>query len=572
MKLELGNMLSGPGQHFVVDPGILVDTRLLLTANSGGGKSWGARKLVEEVHGKVQVIILDPEGEFATLREKFDFVLAGKGGDIPADPRHASLMARKAMELGMDLIVDLYELHPRERIQFVRRFLEGLDQLPKDLWHPVLVLVDEAHIFAPEQGSSEAADAMAALVSRGRKRGLGAVLLTQRLSKLAKDVAAECRNKLIGLANLDLDRKRGADELGFTDKAQVLMLRDLAAGQFYAVGPAFPKGVNAVRIGQVKTSHPKAGAHKAARPPAPSAKVKAALAKLSDLPKEAEQEAKTLADLQTQVRTLKGQLQAREREIVAPKPVQAPSEAILKRLSEQATHAANSDARFRIKKALDEYQDRLVAATKTCDQAMNEAFKEFKDQVWKPWAAIPLVMSPVKTLGTVAAPQVVKRLVAQQTPPTDSSGLGKCEKAILAVLAQKPGATFSRAKIGARSGYSKNSSGFANALSSLRTKGLISGLADQIALPADVDVSGLGLPAVPQGLEDWLGRLGKCERAIFQELLNARPGAMPREHIAEATGYSATSSGFANSLSYLKTLGLITAQAAGFSANPELED
>jgi DNA helicase HerA-like ATPase len=71
----------------------LIESRLLVQANSGGGKSWLLRRLLEQSHGKVQQIILDPEGEFGTLREKYDYVLAGKGGNTPAEPRSATLQA-----------------------------------------------------------------------------------------------------------------------------------------------------------------------------------------------------------------------------------------------------------------------------------------------------------------------------------------------------------------------------------------------------------------------------------------------------------------------------------------------
>ncbi len=60
-------------------------TRLLITANSGGGKSWMIRRIAELLSDYMPVIILDPEGEFKTLREKFPFVLIGPGGEAPAD-------------------------------------------------------------------------------------------------------------------------------------------------------------------------------------------------------------------------------------------------------------------------------------------------------------------------------------------------------------------------------------------------------------------------------------------------------------------------------------------------------
>lgn len=42
----------------------LVDSRMLITANSGGGKSYLMRVVAEQAAGQVQTIILDPEGEF----------------------------------------------------------------------------------------------------------------------------------------------------------------------------------------------------------------------------------------------------------------------------------------------------------------------------------------------------------------------------------------------------------------------------------------------------------------------------------------------------------------------------
>jgi DNA helicase HerA-like ATPase len=189
----------GPGVD--VDLDRLIGTRLLVQANSGGGKSWAIRRLLEQTHGKVQQIVIDPEGEFATLREKFDYVLAARqGGDTLADPRTAKLLAERLLELGVSAILDIYELQPRERVSFVKLFLEALVDAKKELWHPVLVVLDEAHVFAPEQGHGEAEsdEAVKGLATRGRKRGFCLVAATQRLSKLHKDVAAECNNKLIG--------------------------------------------------------------------------------------------------------------------------------------------------------------------------------------------------------------------------------------------------------------------------------------------------------------------------------------------------------------------------------------
>lgn len=64
------------GEGLTLDLEALIPSRLLVQANSGGGKSWAIRRLLEQTHGHVQQIVLDPEGEFSSLREKHDYILA----------------------------------------------------------------------------------------------------------------------------------------------------------------------------------------------------------------------------------------------------------------------------------------------------------------------------------------------------------------------------------------------------------------------------------------------------------------------------------------------------------------
>jgi Helicase HerA, central domain len=298
-------LLIGPGVR--CDLSRLIATRLLVQASSGAGKSWLLRRLLEQSHGKVQQIVIDPEGEFASLREKYDYVLAARrGGDTAADPRTAKLLAERLLEVGVSAILDIYELPSHDRVRFVKLFLEALIDAPKKLWHPVLVVLDEAHVYCPETGEAESDDAVKGLCSRGRKRGFCAVLATQRLSKLAKDAAAECNNKLIGRTTLDVDMARAGDELGFT-KANRLALRDLEDGEFFAFGPALSRVVTKVMVGGITTSHPKVGGLAAVAPP-PSQRIKALLPKLSDLPAEAEAREKTVADLKTDLTTARREL------------------------------------------------------------------------------------------------------------------------------------------------------------------------------------------------------------------------------------------------------------------------
>lgn len=130
----------------------LLETRLLVQASSGGGKSWALRRLLEQTANHVQHLIIDPEGEFATLREKFDYIVAAPhDGDALAHPRTAALLARRLLETGVSAVLDIYDLKAHERQTFVRLFCEAMVNAPRSLWRPALLVIDEAHVFCLDE-------------------------------------------------------------------------------------------------------------------------------------------------------------------------------------------------------------------------------------------------------------------------------------------------------------------------------------------------------------------------------------------------------------------------------------
>jgi DNA helicase HerA-like ATPase len=254
MRAQIGTRLKG-GTPFEIDLQSLATTRLFIQGTSGSGKSYLLRKILEETHAVVQHFVIDPDGEFRTLRERFDYVLVGAGGDTTPDPATAERLALRLRELGASVILDLYELEREAQDEFVARFLEGLMRAPKSPERPALVVVDEVDKFAPNRSGSDAAKAVINVACRGRKRGYAIIPATQRISKVHKDVVAECLNKLIGLTDLDIDRKRVAEELGFETRAERDSLKRLQPGEFYAYGPALGRELALVRVGQVLTRH-----------------------------------------------------------------------------------------------------------------------------------------------------------------------------------------------------------------------------------------------------------------------------------------------------------------------------
>lgn len=548
----------------------LVTTRLLVQANSGAGKSWLLRRLLEQTAGKIQHLVIDPEGEFSTLRERFDYVLAAKsGGDTAADPRTAKLLAERLLELGVSAILDIYELDPHARILFVRRFLEALVDAPKTLWRPVLVVVDEAHTFCPEVGHAESAAAVKSLATRGRKRGFCAVFATQRLSKFAKDAAAECNNKLIGRTSLDVDMARAGDELGFskTDRQQLREVRD---GEFFAFGPALSRIVTRVQVGPVQTTHPEAGGRLALAPPPPTSKVKALLPKLSDLPAEAADRERSLAELKTELANTKRELTLARKEHPAPTvETKVVEKAVLK------------DGQLARAEKLVERVSALYEALRTTDlvEQLRATANEIAGAIRH--TQTPATMAqrvdrqdPVSSQGRRVAPvAATDRPASLVSPSSNGNGVNSGERKILTALAQYPGGR-TKTQIAILTGYAHSGGGFNNYLSALRSKGYLAGSGDRLQITgAGVDALGPydPLPAGADLRDYWLRQVGKSERLILEALAGAWPKAMSKEQLGAATNYEPSGGGFNNALSRLRTLELIQGRGE-LKASDELFD
>lgn len=536
----------------------LLDTRLLIQAGSGGGKSYALRKVIESVGNQVQQIILDPEGEFITLREKYDFALVGKGGDIPLTLKYAETLAHKLLETGMSAIIDLYELKHHERILFVKRFLDAMINAPKELWHSCLIYVDEAHIFCPESSKAESMASVIDLCTRGRKRGFAAILATQRLSKLHKDAAAECLNKLIGRTGLDIDRKRAGEELGMTTKQDLLNMRDLQPGEFHAFGPAISNEVIKFKVGKVITTHPEAGKRITTVPPTPDA-IKKIVAKLRDIPEEAERDLQDKAQMRAEITRLRSELTRVQKLPTNNEDVEAFKQQIaLLKAGARKDHEVKAELSAEVNKA-HKILHQIHSITAKLPTGVN----------------IRQVEEVVQPIINRNAPMPVKKaqIIERETANLSDKKLGRCALTILQFLAahRRP---FTKAQIGVATVYSPTSSGFNNSLSELNTLGLINRDKGLIEANRNADIHNWTGPLTEKKYDAYTfkDKLGKCEREIYEVLLESPHDIFSKDGLASRTtsNYSPTSSGYNNALSTLNTLGLIHRANGAIKLNPEL--
>lgn len=575
MKFEIGE-----GATIKLDA--LLSTRLMAQANSGGGKSWLLRRLLEQTHGRVQQFVIDPEGEFATLRQKFDYVLAAKnGGDTLAEPRAAKLLAERLLQLRVSAILDIQELKPNDRIEFVQVFLESLIDAPKSLWRPALVVIDEAHVFCPQGGDAVSSIAVRDLCARGRKRGYCAVLATQRISKLHKDAVAECNNKLIGRASLDVDMKRCGDELGFS-KDRWHELRKMKPGEFFAYGPAIEtssevdaKGnpiasarrvagqVGRVHVGPVITQHPKIGNRRLRIKtlPPPTRKIKKLLPKLSDLPAESEQIATTAKQLRQKVVELQNEL--RDAQHAAPKSIVEVERIEVPILSPRVMRQLVTEMR-RIEPIVQTMRKIAPAAT-ALERSVNQCALALADRDSRVKSSPQADVLRAAVAGAKAEPvSVVNQAVREALTKPEQRLLDSLAwfEAIGVRTPEQPAAAF-------MAGYTYGSGAYNNPRGQLKKKGLVEyHHSNQIGLT----VSGRTAANYPprhelataaQLHQSVLSRLPTPEQRLLIPLLEQWPHPIEQKELAVKANYAFNSGAFNNPRGRLKSLGLIDYPSPG---------
>lgn len=539
----------------------LLTSRLLIQANSGGGKSAIARGIIEKSHGIVPYIVMDWDGEYYTLKEKFAdvLVIGGQYGDIPISLKSAKLLPRMIISNMLSVVIDLSDLKDSERILYAKYFLESLMDLPKEFWVSYLIFLEESHKLCGQQDKYESGPAVKDLMSRGRKKGYCGILLTQRISKLHKDAAAECNNKFIGRTFLDLDLNRAADELALSNKSERLKLRDLKPGQFYAMGTALdPIHVHEVQIIEPQTKMPKAGQLLDIKPQKPTDKIKAMLAKLNDLPAEAQKELKTVQDLQKEVARLNSELKKKPAPAAVTTAPNAGQTTKLAEQKEQILHMQNllkteRQVNMNLHKAIDVYENKLsdvsIKLTMISDKLtdlrgvrLSHVGKSADDN------KIPetgKIVSKNATNVQKSEINVQKSEISFRQPsnPSPSNGsLPPGEKAVLIACAQF-GHALAREQLTVLTGYTRSSRN--TYIQRLAAKGFVT--VGDSGIEATVEgVQALGgnygrLPTGSDLQQYWYKKLQKGEAAILKVLVDAYPDAVDREKISEETGYTRSS-------------------------------
>lgn len=543
-----------------------VTQTLAILAKRGAGKTYTANVLAEEmVKAGLPICVLDPIGVWWGLRSSSDgksdglpvLILGGEHGDVPLESTAGAVIAEWVVATRAPVVLDLSLFSKGEQRRFVTDFAETLYRRNRQALH---VFLDEADAFAPQRtqpGEQRMLGAIEDLVRRGRARGLGLTLITQRSAVLNKDVLTQVE-VLVAMRMLGPHDRKAIEawiEVHGTreERAEVLgSLAELPTGTAWVWAPSWLGILKKVQIRKRETfdssATPKAG-KKVIAPKLAPVDLAALREKIADTIERAE--AEDPKKLRAEIARLKKELAKKapgakvETKTVERQVVVVP----------QIIDQHCEEARARIEAALSAFQAHggsmppLVAALRSivaietaASKARGRALPSPKLQL-KPQADWPKP-APAKTNGAAR--------------PSGEVGGGGLRRMLIA-LAQRPQGLTNR-QLGLRAGLSSKSGTFSTYVSRGRSEGWIDGRSPLVITDAGVAALGSYEP-LPTGralLEYWLGQLGQGGAGrMLAALAEAYPESMSNQELAEAADLSAASGTFSTYLSRLRTLELV---------------
>ncbi|MFP4507960.1 MAG: ATP-binding protein [Candidatus Acetothermia bacterium] len=160
----------------------------------GSGKSNTAGVIFEELlKHNYPLTVVDIDGEYFGLKEEYELLVIGEGKnvDITIEPEDAPQVAEISLKESIPVVLDLSGYLKDDQHEMLENYFTALWNWAGKLRKPYMIGIEESHEFIPQGKKNELKEIITRLSLRGRKRGLGAVIISQRSAKVEKDVLTQ---------------------------------------------------------------------------------------------------------------------------------------------------------------------------------------------------------------------------------------------------------------------------------------------------------------------------------------------------------------------------------------------
>ncbi len=551
MKLRIADDFTIPVEAVTQTFGIL--------AKRGMGKTYTAAVLVEELlKARSRVAVIDPIGVWYGLRAAANgkdpglpiVVMGGEHGDLPLPSDAGKAVADFVVDSDQSVVLDLSLFRKGEQTRFMTDFAETLYHRNREPLHLVL---DEADAFAPQRpqkGEERMLGAIEDLVRRGRARGIGVSLITQRAAVLNKNVLTQIE-VLVVLRTISPQDRDAMDAWikahgSENDRTHFMnTLASLPVGEAWFWSPGWLDVFRVIKVRRRETfdssATPKAG--EAKRAPKKLADVDLDALKATFAASIEKAKADDPRELGKRIAELERELAAAKKAAPAIERVEVPvltadDKTDLEELARLASHVGQG----------------ILVKVGQMAKAAGKVAHGPKDKK----TTTSLHRDQPTVTAHAAVPVSPPRTRSKNANTNGDVGTGGLRR-ILTALAQRPHGLSNR-QIGLRAGLSSRSGTFSTYISRARAHGWIDGR-DPIRI-TEAGLEALGsyepLPSGRELLSYWLGEVGASGASrMLQALADTYPRAMSNEELGEAAGISARSGTFSTYLSRLRGLELV---------------
>lgn len=515
-------------------------------AKRGVGKTYTAKVMCEEMlAANAHCVVVDPIGVWWGLRVTANnkaglpiVVMGGEHGDVPLDPKSGELVSKLIIDERVSCVLDLSLMRKGESAAFMQDFAETLYRKNRAALH---LFVDEADAFAPQRpmpGEQRMLGAMEDIVRRGRARGLGCSLITQRAAVLNKNVLTQIE-VLITLRTVSPQDRAAIDDWvkvhGTPEQRDELMrsLASLPIGDAWFWSPGWLNVFQRITIRKLHTfdssATPNVG--KAARrvemAPIDLETIRAKLATTiqkakADDPKELRRQ---IAELQ------KAESKRQPDDVSATAVVEADKRGYQRGWKEGREDLVAFMSSYRL--GLVEANDKIRGAIDYMDLTLKAVRKDTNVNPTTPARQMAQQTKPTKSASdtTPGAPGPASSKIASK------GSVGRGEMQVLTAAASTGGV--GKRQLTVLLGFRRSTRN--TYIQRLSQAGLVVVNGDRVVATREgLDALGDFEP-LPMGaaLRDyWMGKLPTGERVILDLLVNVYPGWMERSLLDEPSGFS----------------------------------
>lgn len=546
-----------------------------ILAKKGAGKTNTAVVQTEELlKAHQQVVIVDPTGAWWGLKSSADgksagypvVIFGGEHADVPLEETAGEIVAHAIIEQRFSAILDLSLLRKGAMHRFMSAFLEALYRVNRVAMH---LVVDEADTLAPQKPFGDEArtlGAMQDIVRRGRIRGIGCTLITQRPQVLNKDVLTQC--EVLCTLRLSHPKDIGAikewiavhgDEQ--TAKDMMASLPSLPIGTAWFWSPGWGDFFERVAVRRRETfdssATPKPG--EVRRAPKVIAEV--------DIKRLGEQ---VQATIQRQKENDPKELKARVRQLeqeVAKKVVQAESKEVY-----SADPKAIMDAVLKRdeqwQNSILEFRSNLEKQLKDLGGAYFKTPAPFTSAPVKVAVSLPSAPSGVVRRDLYATPKDSPRSMVKMASVPNGEITGPMQRILDAMVWLESLGMPEQKQVAVAflAGYTVDGGAFCNPRGTLRSMELVEYRGDSLALTdqgrtlANQPETALTAAELQRRVLD---KLPGPEQKILRAILEAYPQEISNEDAAATAGYSPEGGAYCNPRGRLRSLGLIDYRGKG---------